>query len=412
MFVDFDKVFNDKPQPQLRVPDAFVGYLNKQLPDGLVYKIDEEGTCVITGGEDSFTLGGFEYVISSEDKKILGKNYTIEDVLKLFYNRQKPIPLRLKKEGFVLLNGDEFPIEKMFLNPHNPIKKESGTFFMLPEKFPKPFKLDVGCDRYERALMISRVPCDSVHGATFESEKDIPLRISYRVDSKDHKLSMDMSFNLSYAKTIRDIVEATSIYNAYLDGKGYLCGKPLETKLHGKNVKRFDDSSITFWEKVLEIEKHLAVSFTPPREDVDFSTMCLVEQLYQNLINNTPIRETIKPESLDGVWDSIDEEDVVASIGSRIYFEFEATRTVELFGVKFNLYGLIGILDAVLADFSKKGKNHKIVLKDVSEESPCYASSIFFKNEDMMKMYKAGDHNLRISQFTSAKRAREYYMEE
>lgn len=87
MFVDFDKVFNDKPQPQVNIPDAFISYLNKQLPAGVKYTTDNEGNCVITGDGQEFTLGGYVFVLTAEDKKVLGKQFTQDDVLQYFYNR-------------------------------------------------------------------------------------------------------------------------------------------------------------------------------------------------------------------------------------------------------------------------------------------------------------------------------------
>lgn len=408
MFVDFDEVFNSKPQPQIEIPDAFIAYLNKQLPEGVKYALDADGNCVITADNAKFTLGGFVFAVSQEEKKILGKDFSRDDVLRLFYNRQKPIPLRLEKEGIVLLNGQEFPVDKMFLNPHNPISKKSGSFFMSPGPLPAPFVLSVGCKECERKVLVSRVPHNSVNTMAFESDKDDPLRVSYLVTPEEQKLTMSMSFNLSRAKTIRDIVESIRIYNAYLEGKGYLCGQPLETKLTGESAKKFEETIIEFWEKVLAIEEHLDVVFEPPRDDIDFDTICLVEQLYQNLIQKTPIRETGKPDTLDGKWESKNEADILASIGSAIYFEFEATRTVELFGAKFTLHGLLGIIDAVLADFVRKGKKHKIVLSDVSEDRPRYTTSLFFKCEQDMMKYKEGDHNERLTAFHKAKKAREY----
>lgn len=408
MFVDFDKVFNDKAQPQVKIPDAFISYLNKQLPAGVKYTADSEGNCVITGDGQDFTLGGYVFALTPKDKKVLGKQFTEEDVMKYFHNRQEVIPLQLKKEGYVLVNGVELPVEKLFLNPHNPLSYKSGSFFMTPPPFPKPFRLKVGGAGYERELLVTRTPNDSVNIATFESEADAPFRICYRVDEEKHQLSVSMTFNLTYAKTIRDIVESTRIYNAYLDGRGYLCGQPLETKLCGEGAKRFKDSTAEFWEKVLKIEEHLGVTFTPPNEDVDFDTICLVEQLYQNLINMVPIRDTGKPETLDGEWETINEEEIKKSMGSRIYFEFDATMKAELFGVRFTLYGLLGIVDAVLTDFCKHGKKHKIVLGDASDEQPRYTASLYFRSEEEMRAYQKTDHNKRFTAFHSAKRARDY----
>lgn len=191
-----------------------------------------------------------------------------------------------------------------------------------------------------------------------------------------------------------------------------MCGHPLEAKLSSENVKRFEDSSAAFWEKVLAIEEHLNVSFTPPHEDVDFDTICLVEQLYQNLIHSTPIRETGKPDTLDGEWESQKNDSILSAIGSIIYFEFEATRTVELFGATFTLHGLMGILDAILSDLTMSGGKHRFVLKDASDDRPRFTASIFFKNESSMKAYKSENQHTHITAFRSAKKAREYVTEQ
>ncbi len=409
MFVDFDKVFNNQPQPKVKLPDVFVDYLNRQqLPGGIKYVMDENGNCVITTDNESLSFGGFTFVTPPEDQKILGKTFTRDDVLRLYYNRQKPIPLQLERAGHIILNGEVFPVEKMLLNPHNPIKVQSGSFFMYPAPFPKPFALKVGCVEYEREVLVSRVPHNSVNISAFESQKESPLGISYCVDPEAHNLSMSMTFNLSYAQSIRDIVESTRIYNAYLDGKGLFCGKPLSTKLTGDNAKRFEEASAEFWEKVLAVEEHLGVNFVPPQDDVDFDTICVIEQLYQNLINKVPIRETEKPDSLDGTWEVEREEDIKSSIGTAIYFEFEATRSFQLFGAEFSLHGVMGIANAVLAGFTQKSGKQKIVLSDVSEEKPRHTASLFFKSEAEMKEYKEIDHNKRFTAFFEAKRAREY----
>lgn len=409
MFVDFDKVFNNKPQPQVKIPDAFLDYLNRQhLPNGIKYAMDADGNCIITTDNSSLTLGGFQFAIPPEDKKILGKKFSENDVLHLYYNRQKPIPLQLKKPGVIVLNGEEFPVEKVLLNPHNPINVQSGSFYMFPAPFPEPFHIKVGCAEYERDVLVSRVPHDSTNISAFESQKEAPLCISYTFNPDSNCLSMNMTFNFSYAKTIRDIVESTRIYNAYLDGKGYICGHPLTSKLAGDNARKFEEASAEFWEKVLKIEEHMGVSFIPPQEDVDYDAICLVEHLYQNLIQKVPIRETEKPDTLDGIWTTKSEEDIKSYIGSAVYFEFQASRVFDLFGAKFTLHGLVGIINAVLSGFTQKEEKQKIILADMSEEKTRYTASLFFKTEEELKEYRDRDHNKRIADFHNAKRAREF----
>lgn len=409
MFVDFNRVFKNKPQTQITVPDALVNYMNQSLPEGVKYVAQENGNCVITSEGDSITIGGFVFKPTDEQKKILGKKYSRQDVIDYLYNTQKPIPLTLKKDGYITLNGQEFPVDKMSFNPLNPVKFVSGTLFMYPHPFPDPFEITVGCEKYSRRLLISRVPHNSVKVAAFESCQDEPLRITYLLNREKRSLNLSISFNLKRAKTIRDIVESTMIYNAFLDGRGLFLGHPLEGEITSDGANRFDENSTMFWEKVLKIEEYLEVKFTPPQDDLEFETLCLVEQLYQNLINKVPTREKQIINSIDGSWDfEKSGKDINESVGHPIFFEFEATTQINLFGVQMELPTLLGIFNAVLAEYSMRGKTQKIILSDESSEKKRYTSVMCFRNEEEMKAYKATDHNQMITLFHDAKRPQEY----
>lgn len=408
MFVDFDTVFDKKEKKTSRVPDAFINYLNRQLPAGAKYYVDANGNCVVGGDGADIKIGGYQYVLSEDDKKILGKKYTNDDVLGLFYNRQRPILLQPVNEKYILLNDQEFPLDKFVLNPYTPIDYKSGKLFLTPMGFPEPFQITVGCSEYDYTLTVHRVPNNSVSIAEFESEKGKPISIRYFVDQKKNTLSMSMAINISNAESVRDIVAAARIYNAFLEGKGLLGGTPLATKLSGDGIHHFEDNIAEFWGKVLKIEETLGVSFTIPEDEIDFDTICRVEQLYQNLINGNPIVERNKPESLDGMWEQIDEDDLKKSIGKPIFFEFEATLNIELFGVKLSLRGVVGIINASLSGLKKNKKKYKILLDDVDSEHPRHTVSIFFKSEDEMIAYKETDHNERIKSFQNAKMAKDH----
>ena len=193
-------------------------------------------------------------------------------------------------------------------------------------------------------------------------------------------------------------MKATSIYNAYIDGSGLLCGQPLLGNLLEDDVNKYDEESIGFWKKVLDLEKILGVTFTPPHADVDFESICAVERLYQNLINRLPIRENKKIESIDGDWEMKSEEEVDKSIGTPIMFEFEATSNIDLFGCQITLPALIAIFDAVVQRYTREGSKYKIFLGDVSEEKMRYISKMCFLTEQDMRMYRDSDHNKAISE--------------
>lgn len=408
MFVDFNRVFNSKPQTELKIPDAMLEHLNASLPKGVKYRTTENGNCEIVSDGGSVTFGGFLFVLSEEHKKILGKKFTIEDVLSYSYNAQKPIPIQLKNEGYITLNGEEFPIDRLHYNPYCPVTYISGEIVMYPQPFPAAFPLQVGCAKYSRQLIFKRVPNDSVHVAAFESEGETPLTVRYFVDETKRTIQFNISFNLSYARNIRDIVESTSIYNAFVDGEGLFCGQPLTTDINTLKVKKYDPDSVLFWEKVLLIEELLEVNFSPPQEEIDFSTIQMVEMLYQNLIKKVPIRDNKKIDSLDGEWDVRDDTEVKKSIGESIYFEFQATSHISLFGVELDLPCIIGIFDSALANYTVKGKKYKLLLEHLSEDKHMYTSTLRFACDEELAKYMETERNERITSLHGAKTLQEY----
>ena len=408
MFVDFNRVFKGKPQTELKIPDAMIEHLSSKLPQGLRYRATEDGNCEIISEGESVTVGGLLFTPTEEQRKVLGKKYTRADVLKYSYNAQKPIPLKLKKDGIITLNGEEFPVDRIRYNPYCPISIVSGEIYMHPHPFPEPFPLTLGSKKYTKQLMFQRIPNESVNTAAFESQAGQALTVRYFVNELDQTIAFNISFNLSYVKTIQDIVETTSIYNAFVDGEGLFCGTPLIANIDTSKVKKYDLESLAFWEKVLLIEGTLGVTFEPPLEDVDFTTISTVETLYQNLINSNPIRENKKIDSLDGEWDMVGDKHVQDSIGKAIYFEFQATSHLSLFGVDIALPCVVGIFDSVLSNYTVKGKKYKLVLEHLSEDKHMYTSTLRFKTEQELADYMNGNRDQRVSALHDAKTAQNY----
>lgn len=62
MFVDSNKIFKNKSQPQLSIPLSLVDYMNRRLPEGVKHIVDAKG----------LTLGKpLDYVLKISDTKKL-----------------------------------------------------------------------------------------------------------------------------------------------------------------------------------------------------------------------------------------------------------------------------------------------------------------------------------------------------
>ena len=153
------------------------------------------------------------------------------------------------------------------------------------------------------------------------------------------------------------------------------------------------------------------MTFTPPQEDIDFSTIRTVEMLYQNLIKKQPTRDNKKIDSLDGEWDMRDDNEVKDSVGKSIYFQFQATHHLSLFGAERDIPCIIGIFNSKLANYTVKGKKYKLLLEHLSEEQHMYTSTLRFATEEELQVYMSGDRNSIITTLNFAKTPEDFLNE-
>ena len=147
----------------------------------------------------------------------------------------------------------------------------------------------------------------------------------------------------------------------------------------------------------------LDVTFTPPKDNVNFDTICLVEELYQNLINNVPIKRTERIDSIDCNCESPKEME-----NKPILFNFETTNNIKLFESNINLPCIIFVFNSIVKFVTEKNGKQKLVLYDEDETNKRYASSMYFKSKDQLILYKKDKANEISKLFRDAKRASDY----
>lgn len=399
MFVDFNKTFKNKTQTRLAVPPALLRRLSDSLPQGFEYALDESGQCVITSKNDSFTIGGFQIAPTSHQLEVLGEHYTYDTVAYYMYNSQQSIPLKLYKDGFITLNGQEVPIERLKFNFFNPIEYKSGSFIMSPPPFPDPFAIKIGCSEFTREISVVRIPSDSITEQVYESDKNAPLYIRYAINKETTALTFSISFKFSSNSTVKDIIESATIYNAFLDGKGTVMGDILDGHITDNSAKKYDEKALEFWKKVLQIESKLQVNFHPNKSETDYNTIYFVEVLYQNLIEHkaTVINQNVN--EISGKWEK---EDFLDSIGKPLYFEFVTPLENKLFGQSISLPCLWGIMNAVLSDYKTKNKEKVITVTDKDSEHPKYTAVLCFLSNEELEFYRNQDHSIIIQNFKDA----------
>lgn len=390
MFASFNDVFKGKSLREKKVPDVTLKYLSNNLPKGVKYVSDEHGNLTITSSDGSaVTFGGFNVTVTDEMRSVLGKQCSAAQIAKYAYNTQKKIEMNLKEDGMIIVNGERMPVEKFAYNMFDNFSYINSKFYMIPPKFPEPFELELGCEKYKRKLTFQRVPYASLDKSKFQSVNGDPLRMEFIVCEEDYSVKMTLGFDLKKANTVKDIVETVFIYNAYCDGKGLLMGNPVGGGKDKVEDKKFDENSARFWEKVLEIEEKLNLNFIPPKDDIEFETICMVEQLYQNLICKKPIKKRDIATSITSDMNMREGINLDDLIGKQIFFQYNATTTFELFEMQFSLPSIVGIFNSIFESYEILDNKTKVILgtKDKGQK-PFTAILCFVSDSDMNEYVK------------------------
>ena len=99
----------------------------------------------------------------------------LDEILKYAYNSQQKLEIVPIEDGFIILNGEKFPIDRLNYNPLNNIEVMSGRFYLIPKKMEESFNIDFSDGKYHRNIIMHRVPDKSVNNMSFKSsDDDIP----------------------------------------------------------------------------------------------------------------------------------------------------------------------------------------------------------------------------------------------
>ena len=409
MFASFNDVFKSKSLREQKVPDVTLKYLSNSLPKGVKYVSDEHGNLTITSSDGSkITIGGFNVTVTDEMRSVLGNQYSTAQIAKYAYNTQEKIAMNLKEDGIIIVNGERMPVEKFAYNMFDNFSYINSKFYMVPPKFPEPFELELGCEKYKRKLSFQRVPYASLDKSKFQSVNKDPLRMEFIVCEEDYSVKMTLGFDLKKANTVKDIVETVFIYNAYCDGKGLLMGHPVGRMKDKADDKKFDEKSARFWEKVFEIEEKLNLKFIPPKTDIEFETICLVEQLYQNLICKKPVKQREIITSIISDMNVKEGVNLDELIGKQIFFQYNATTTFELFEKKLSLPAILGIFNSTFKSYEILDDKTKIILGIKDKNQKPFTAILCFASDSDLNGYVKENPDCYENILSNAKFPQEY----
>ena len=202
--------------------------------------------------------------------------------------------------------------------------------------FPEPFQIVVEGNGCKLALSVQQQINESIRESKFSSVGNTSFQLTFYINRDERKPSrFSVSYQLNNAKNVLEGVEALKLYNAFAMGDGRIDGKLL---IHNSVSQPIPDRTISFWERVAEIEKVCKISFKMKTDDISLAEGMDIERLYQNLVLKQPIKEwhQIDSISIPGAGNDIQEIKKGASCPLAA-FQYETSYIVDVLGQELKL---------------------------------------------------------------------------
>lgn len=383
MFSNFKDAFIRKPQFTSKLPQAVLETVSRSLPEGFRYVEDHDGFCRLDcDGALEITPSSVRLPAEAAPLfEALGK-ITMNEVSAYAYNSQTQIELVPDKNGFFVVNGKRIKMDDFVVAPLKNTQLREGHMYVCTSPFPPAFEIEVGGNGYGLKLLVQRQPINSIAEVKISTIGDSPLKVSYTLDPYAQRMQFTISINNS--SSAYEMLAAREIFNAYINGKGTLCGAPIESRDDNKN-KLIPEESILFWHRVVEVEKALKVQFDVSQE-IAIDDVKTVDILHRSFAENRPYKEYLKDTTLRGVGDM--KSNILCEDGkpkdNEILFEYVEGVEVHLFGVTLQLYALVDVFGGRVSEMSSApaGATGDFFVKVVPVEGKrMYSSTQFFLDE-------------------------------
>ena len=167
------------------------------------------------------------------------------------YNAQTELVFLPDENGCFKVNGENIPVDSFAINPMKGLKSKNSFIVLKPPNFPEAFDIKVSGYGHETNLKIKRKPNNSIDTMSFGTISETGINLNYQINLKKSTFKVTISKIVTENTSVKDIVNANYIINAFVDGKATFGNIPME-KIKSTTLNRISDKDIEFWNKVLK----------------------------------------------------------------------------------------------------------------------------------------------------------------
>ncbi|AKG36437.1 abortive infection system toxin AbiGii family protein [Paenibacillus durus] len=383
MFASFNNAFKRKDH-DIKVPKEIISYLSEQLPENFQYTRASHGAVILMPQDITDMNIAIKIKYPNEEIK------TSADLLEYLYRTQQEVPIQGEE---IIINGIEFKVSDLIKFPLSTQNLLNSEFILSPEPFQPPFAIQIEGGGIAKEIIVQRKPLADMNKSLFESVDAGAFTISYIINEKESSLKLTFNINLEKAKTIKEIIESLILFDAGQKGKIKLFGNELPAAPPEVTDKGINET-IKFWEKVIELEKRLGVTFSP-NIPVSFEDARWFEKLYRSFIKERPYKEYIKLSNFT-VTDVEMFEKVKDKERSELSISFINEFKLVLMGTELSLYEAAAFFNMAIKDtIPKDDKSNKFdVFVEPFNSEGIYQSTKLFDNLASAQDYQSSFREL------------------
>lgn len=385
MYSNFKDAFIRKPQFFIKTPDSVLSTIGKNLHSGFRYIEDHDGFCRLDC-DGTMDIAPSSINISEEAKEVFAgrDKISFQEAMAYAYNAQQTIELLPDENGYYSVNGERIHKSEFVKAPLKQLTIGDGHLYILPPRFPDPFPVTLSGNSFTLSTMVQRQPIKSLTKMLFASVDNTALSISYSFEPVKNG---NMQFNIStkLVGSAKQILAAKEIYNAFVDGRGELCGTAIPYKSDSPG-RRIDEEALKFWHKIVDVEDALGITFDVSQE-ITIDSVKAIDSLYRCFVEKKPYRKNCKDCNLqgEGSFEDVAKKKELTPMNEEILFEFTETIEMHLLGVQMRLYALTDVFEGKVTEIQvpEDGKTGKFCIKlEPTEDAKMYMSTQLFKDID------------------------------
>lgn len=393
MYSSFKDTFVRKPQFTVQTPEAVLRTIGKELPEGFRYVDDHDGFCILDC-DGTMDIVPSNVKLPEEAIPIFSKlgKFTMREVMAYAYNTQQNIELIPDDEDCYLVNGQKIKCSDFVVSPLKGTQLEEGRMFIIAPPFPPPHPIQVSGNGYSLTLMVQRQIVNSIHEVKFASVDDCAaLSVSYSFDSSKER-TMQLNVQTRESSSAADVLASKEIFNAFIDGNGYL--GEISISPNEKNAdKKISDNTLQFWHRIVDVENTLGVKFDISQE-ISFDDIKTVDIMHRCIVERKPFKTYLKDGTLrgSGEFHQILLDNIDSPIGKPILFEYVETATAQLLGATINCFVLSVMFGGIVSEIElpEDHASGNFFIKLLPPEGgKMFSSTRYFLSEEELEKVKA-----------------------